>query len=262
MNRLLRNVAAVSSGSRSPLCPFVYYRYGVGRHHARASHDRRSRSCVSRPLSDLAVSCCACSPGRAPAVRKAADALPGGLCAHARRDLVAARHLLGARARRSPSTRRSSSCVQTHVAQLNGCTFCVDIGRAVAVYRRVTLEKVDTIDGVADASVLHAGRAGRARLRRGGDAHQAGRRRDLRRAAAALRRAGDRRDHVALRGRELLQPHQPAARDRVRRPLRDRRAPARGLSEPAEPDEARAAPARGQRGPDERVGGGISTASA
>jgi AhpD family alkylhydroperoxidase len=36
--------------------------------------------------------------------------------------------------------------VQTHVAHLNGCGFCVDIGRAVAVYRGLTLEKLDAID--------------------------------------------------------------------------------------------------------------------
>ena len=36
--------------------------------------------------------------------------------------------------------------VQTHVAHLNGCGFCVDIGRAVAVYRGLTLEKVDALD--------------------------------------------------------------------------------------------------------------------
>jgi AhpD family alkylhydroperoxidase len=36
--------------------------------------------------------------------------------------------------------------VQTHVARLNGCGFCVDIGRAVAVYRGLTLEKVDAVE--------------------------------------------------------------------------------------------------------------------
>ena len=36
--------------------------------------------------------------------------------------------------------------VQTQVARLNNCTFCIDIGRAVAVYRRVTLDKVDVIE--------------------------------------------------------------------------------------------------------------------
>ena len=36
--------------------------------------------------------------------------------------------------------------VQTHVARLNGCDFCLDIGRAIAVYRGVTLEKVDALD--------------------------------------------------------------------------------------------------------------------
>jgi AhpD family alkylhydroperoxidase len=36
--------------------------------------------------------------------------------------------------------------IQTHVAHLNGCGFCVDIGRAVAVYRGLTLEKVDALD--------------------------------------------------------------------------------------------------------------------
>jgi len=36
--------------------------------------------------------------------------------------------------------------VQTHVARLNGCSFCVDIGRAMAVYQGLTFEKVDTLD--------------------------------------------------------------------------------------------------------------------
>ena len=36
--------------------------------------------------------------------------------------------------------------VQTHVARLNGCGFCVDIGRAAAIYRGLTLEKVDAVD--------------------------------------------------------------------------------------------------------------------
>ena len=36
--------------------------------------------------------------------------------------------------------------VQTHVAHLNGCGFCVDIGRALAIYRGLTLEKVDALD--------------------------------------------------------------------------------------------------------------------
>jgi AhpD family alkylhydroperoxidase len=36
--------------------------------------------------------------------------------------------------------------VQTHVAHVNGCGFCVDIGRALAVYRGLTLEKVDALD--------------------------------------------------------------------------------------------------------------------
>jgi AhpD family alkylhydroperoxidase len=36
--------------------------------------------------------------------------------------------------------------VHTHVARLNGCTFCLDIGRATAVYRGLPLEKVDALD--------------------------------------------------------------------------------------------------------------------
>jgi AhpD family alkylhydroperoxidase len=36
--------------------------------------------------------------------------------------------------------------VQTHVAHLNECGFCVDIGRAVAIYRGLTLEKVDALE--------------------------------------------------------------------------------------------------------------------
>jgi AhpD family alkylhydroperoxidase len=36
--------------------------------------------------------------------------------------------------------------VSTHVASLNGCTFCVDIGRAVAVKRRMTLDKAMALD--------------------------------------------------------------------------------------------------------------------
>ena len=36
--------------------------------------------------------------------------------------------------------------VQTHVARLNGCSFCVDIGRAVAMHRSLSLEKVDALE--------------------------------------------------------------------------------------------------------------------
>jgi len=35
--------------------------------------------------------------------------------------------------------------VQHHVARLNGCGFCVDIGRAVAVQHRVDLGKIDAV---------------------------------------------------------------------------------------------------------------------
>lgn len=35
--------------------------------------------------------------------------------------------------------------VQGHVAELNGCGFCVDIGRALATYRGLTLEKLDAV---------------------------------------------------------------------------------------------------------------------
>jgi len=35
--------------------------------------------------------------------------------------------------------------VQSHVATLNGCSFCVDIGRAVATYQGLTFEKVDAL---------------------------------------------------------------------------------------------------------------------
>lgn len=35
--------------------------------------------------------------------------------------------------------------LQGHVAALNGCSFCVDIGRAVARYRGLTLEKLDAV---------------------------------------------------------------------------------------------------------------------
>lgn len=35
--------------------------------------------------------------------------------------------------------------VQHHVARLNGCGFCIDIGRAVAVQHRVNLDKIDAV---------------------------------------------------------------------------------------------------------------------
>src|SRR5437867_6811682 len=35
--------------------------------------------------------------------------------------------------------------VQTHVATLNGCAFCVDIGRAAAMYKHTPLEKVEAL---------------------------------------------------------------------------------------------------------------------
>jgi AhpD family alkylhydroperoxidase len=35
--------------------------------------------------------------------------------------------------------------LQSHTATLNGCGFCLDIGRAIATYRGATLEKVDAL---------------------------------------------------------------------------------------------------------------------
>src|SRR5688572_16262023 len=35
--------------------------------------------------------------------------------------------------------------LQSHVATLNGCAFCVDIGRAVATYQGLTFEKLDAV---------------------------------------------------------------------------------------------------------------------
>jgi alkylhydroperoxidase family enzyme len=35
--------------------------------------------------------------------------------------------------------------LQSHVATLNGCTFCVDIGRAMATYQGLTFEKLDAV---------------------------------------------------------------------------------------------------------------------
>jgi AhpD family alkylhydroperoxidase len=36
--------------------------------------------------------------------------------------------------------------LQSHVASLNGCGFCIDIGRAMATYQGVSLEKLDAVD--------------------------------------------------------------------------------------------------------------------
>jgi len=35
--------------------------------------------------------------------------------------------------------------LQSHVASLNGCNFCIDIGRAMATYRGAALEKMDAV---------------------------------------------------------------------------------------------------------------------
>ena len=35
--------------------------------------------------------------------------------------------------------------LQSHTATLNGCTFCVDIGRAMATYQGLTFEKLDAV---------------------------------------------------------------------------------------------------------------------
>ena len=35
--------------------------------------------------------------------------------------------------------------LQTHVATINGCSFCVDIGRAMGTYQGLTFEKVDAV---------------------------------------------------------------------------------------------------------------------
>ena len=67
---------------------------------------------------------------------------------------------------------------------MNGCSFCVDIGRAMATYQGLTFEKLDAVARLAHEPALHAARARRARLRRGGDARQARQRRDVRRRCA------------------------------------------------------------------------------
>lgn len=46
-----------------------------------------------------------------------------------------------------PIDRELQLLLQSHTASLNGCAFCVDIGRAVATYRGGTLEKVDALPG-------------------------------------------------------------------------------------------------------------------
>ena len=74
-----------------------------------------------------------------------------------------------------------------------------------------------------DGPALHRARADRAGVRRGGEPDAPRDGRDVRRAPPAVRRARDRRDHLAERGRELLQPAERAARHRSRRPVRDRR---------------------------------------
>ena len=46
--------------------------------------------------------------------------------------------------------------VQTHVASLNGCAFCVDIGRAAAIYKHVSLEKIDAIGDYRTSALFTA----------------------------------------------------------------------------------------------------------
>ena len=46
--------------------------------------------------------------------------------------------------------------VQHHVAALNGCGFCVDIGRAMATYQGLTMEKVDALADWRQSGVFTA----------------------------------------------------------------------------------------------------------
>ena len=46
--------------------------------------------------------------------------------------------------------------VQEHVAALNGCGFCLDIGRAMATYQGLTLEKVDALGAWRESPLFSA----------------------------------------------------------------------------------------------------------
>ena len=82
--------------------------------------------------------------------------------------------------------------LQSHVATINGCSFCVDIGRAMATYEGLTFEKLDAVASYRTSPLF-----------------------------TPAERA-DRRHHVAECRRELLQPDERTARHRVGRALRDR----------------------------------------
>ncbi len=111
--------------------------------------------------------------------------------------------------------------VATLVSDINGCSFCVDISRAMAVRKHLEMEKLNGTLRVPDEPAFFRSRARRPLLRGRGHAPQACLRFHLRDAPQTLQRGRDRGAHLAQRRAQLLQPHQLAPGNRIRRPLRD-----------------------------------------
>ena len=115
-----------------------------------------------------------------------------------------------------------SILVRTWPAMINECTFCVDIAKAAALYKHLTLDKLEALPSYRTSPLFDARERAALAYVEEATRRKHVERRDLRRAPDALQRARDRRDHLAERARELLQPLEPAARHRGRRALRHR----------------------------------------
>jgi alkylhydroperoxidase family enzyme len=104
-------------------------------------------------------------------------------------------------------------------SEINGCAFCLDLVRAMAIREHLGMEKFNALLEYK-TSPLFSERE-RAALAYVEEATRHKRVSDATfETAQAFQRAGNRRDHLDKRGGELLQPDQPAARNRIGRLLR------------------------------------------
>ena len=101
--------------------------------------------------------------------------------------------------------------IGTFVSQINGCGFCADIGRAMATREQLGTEKFDALADYRTIPLFSDRERAALAFVEEATRSQACIRRHLRGVPQALQRAGHRRNHVAERGPQLLQPYQRAA---------------------------------------------------
>ena len=95
--------------------------------------------------------------------------------------------------------------VASLTAQINGCGFCMDIGRAMAIRHNMKMEKFNALAEYRTSSLFSERE--RAALAYAEEATRHKRvLRDIRDASPALHRIGNRRNHLGERGGKLLQP--------------------------------------------------------